>query len=122
MAHLAFRSFTTLGYFAAALLIAIVAALLLTSFGDESSGSQAVDTATPTPTPVPVTRTITTRPAHDGDVRIEPASANRPATQAYSGSDVASRGIGIRSTSAVSSLAGDGTIADETPYRPLTFA
>jgi len=118
MAHLAFRSFTTLGYFAAALLIAIVAALLLTSFGDESSGSQAM----PTPTTAPVTRTITTRPAHDGDLRIEPTSANRPATQAYGSSDVATRGSGVGRLNAVNSLAGDGAIADDTPYRPLTLA
>ena len=52
MANLAFRSFTTLGYFAAALLIAIVASLALTSFGDDSSGQQALATATPAPTPV----------------------------------------------------------------------
>lgn len=51
MANLAFRSFTTFGYFGAALLIAIVAVLTLTSFGNDSSGQQAVGTATPAPTP-----------------------------------------------------------------------
>jgi hypothetical protein len=54
MAHLAFRSFTTLGYVAATLLIAFVAVLSLTSFSDDSSGSQATGTATPTPSPVRV--------------------------------------------------------------------
>lgn len=54
MAHLAFRSFTTLGYIAAALLIALVAVLSLTSFSDDSSGSQAAATATAAPTPSPV--------------------------------------------------------------------
>jgi len=54
MANLAFRSFTTLGYLGAALLIAIVAVLALTSFGDDTSGQQALDTATPVPTRVSV--------------------------------------------------------------------
>ncbi len=54
MANLAFRSFTTFGYFGAALLIVIVAVLSLTSFGGDSSGQQALGTATPAPTRVSV--------------------------------------------------------------------
>ena len=54
MANLAFRSVTSFGYFGAALLIAIVAVLLLTSFGDDTSGQQALDTPTPAPTRVSI--------------------------------------------------------------------
>ncbi len=54
MPNIAIRSFTTFGYLGAALLIAIVAVLWLTSFGDDSSGPQAIATATPAPTRVSV--------------------------------------------------------------------
>ena len=54
MANLAFRSFTTFGYFGATLLIVIVAVLSLTSVGGDSSGQQALGTATPAPTRVSV--------------------------------------------------------------------
>lgn len=43
-----------LGYFGAAILIVVVALLALTSFGDDSGGQQAIDSATPTPTVVSV--------------------------------------------------------------------
>ncbi len=52
MANFAYRSFTTLGYVSAALLIAIVAVLALTSFGDDSNGQPALGIATPAPTRV----------------------------------------------------------------------
>ena len=54
MSNLAFRSFPMLGYLGGALLIAIVAVLALSSFGDDSSGQQALGTATPAPTQVSV--------------------------------------------------------------------
>ncbi len=54
MTNLAFRSFTTLGYVGAALLIAFVAVLALTSLGDDSSGLQAAETATPAPSRISV--------------------------------------------------------------------
>ena len=52
MANFAYRSFTTLGYLSAALLIAIVAVLALTSFGNDSNGQPALGIATPEPTRV----------------------------------------------------------------------
>jgi hypothetical protein len=52
MANLAYRSFTTLGYLGAVLLIAIVSVLALTSFGDDSNGQPALGIATPAPTRV----------------------------------------------------------------------
>jgi hypothetical protein len=54
MPNLAFRSFTTLGYLGAGLVIIIVAVLALTSFGDDSSGQQTLGTATPVPTRISV--------------------------------------------------------------------
>ncbi len=121
MANLAFRSFTTLGYFAAALLIAIVAVLLLTSFGNDSSGSQAVDTATPTPTRVPITQAVTIHPASDGDVWIDRGCAESAAIHVYSGSGVAIRGTGVRNTGGDGVLAGDKTTGEETPDCPLAL-
>jgi hypothetical protein len=52
MANFAYRSFTTLGYVSAVLLIAIVSVLALTSFGDDSNGQPALGIATPAPTQV----------------------------------------------------------------------
>ena len=52
MANLAYRSFTTLGYLSAVLLITIVSVLALTSFGDDSNGQPALGIATPAPTRV----------------------------------------------------------------------
>ncbi|HEY5640388.1 MAG TPA: right-handed parallel beta-helix repeat-containing protein [Dehalococcoidia bacterium] len=54
MAHLAIRSFTSLGYIGASLLIAIVAVLALTSFSEDGSSQQPIQTATPAPTQVSV--------------------------------------------------------------------
>ncbi|MCH7484055.1 MAG: hypothetical protein IIA90_02780 [Chloroflexi bacterium] len=121
MINLAFRSFTTLGYFAAALLIAIVAVLLLTSFSNDSSGSQAVDTATPTPTPAHTTQAVTIRPAGDGDVWIDRGCAEGAAIHVYSGSGVTIRGIGVRNTGGAGVLIGNKTTGDETPACPLTL-
>ncbi len=121
MTNLAFRSFTTLGYFAAALLIAIVAVLLLTSFSDDSSGSQAVDPATPTPTRVRITQAITIRPAGNGDVWIDRGCAEGAEIHVYSGSGIAIRGIGVSNTGGAGVLAGDKTTGDETPDCPLTL-
>ena len=80
MAHLAFRSFTTFGYFGAVLLIAIVAVLALTSFGDDSSGPQALATATPAPAPVSA--------GPRDDVWIDRDCAQDAATHVYSGAGV----------------------------------
>jgi len=52
MANFAYQSFTTLGYVSAALLIAFVSVLALTSFGDDSNGQPALGIATPAPTRV----------------------------------------------------------------------
>ena len=52
MANFAYRSFTTLGYLSAALLITIVAVLALTSFGNDSNGQPALGISTPAPTRV----------------------------------------------------------------------
>ena len=121
MANLAFRSFTTLGYFAAALLIAIVASLALTSFGDDSSGQQALATATPAPTPVSagpggnvssgvydefvrITQAVTIRPP-DGDVWMDRDCEEGPAIHVYSGAGVLTQ----------------ETAGNETPDGPLTL-
>ncbi len=119
MTNLAFRSFTTLGYLAAALFIAIVAVLLLTSFGESSSGSQAVDTATPTPTRVPITQAAAIRPAGDGNVWIDPGCAEGAAIHVYSSSGVTIRGIGVRNT--VVAGVSDKATGGATPDCPLTL-
>jgi len=121
MANLALRSFATFGYFAAALLIAIVAVLFLTSLGDDSSGSQAADTATPTPTQAGPAPAVTVRPAGDGTVRIDPTCAEGAATHAYSDAAVTIPGISVRNALATGVLAGDKATGDETPDCPSTF-
>jgi len=113
MTNLAVRSFATFGYFAATLLIAIVAVLFLTSLGDDSSGSQAADTTTPTPTQA--------GPPNDSNVRIDPTCAEASATHVYSDAAVTIPGISVRNTLTAGVLAGDKATGDETPDCPLTF-
>ncbi len=115
MANLAFRSFTTLGYFSAVLLIAIVAVLALTSFGDDSNGQPALGTATPAPTRVTV--------GPDGDVSsiaegIDAAGAGGIA-EVHAG--VYDEFVGITEAATILS-AGDLEMAgNETPDRPLAL-
>ncbi len=119
MANLAFRSFTTFGYLAAALLIAIVAVLLLTSLGNDSSGSQAVDSATPTPIQVDATPAVTIRPPGDSNVRTDPTCAEGAAIGAYGDAGVTIREISVRNTVGTGVLASDQATGNETPDCPL---
>jgi len=121
MVNLAFRSFTTFGYFAAALLITIVAVLFLTSLGDDSSGSQAIDTATPTPTQAGTAPAVTVHPPSDSNVWIDPACAEGAAGHAYSDAGVPILVISVRNTLSAGVLANDKATGDETPDCPSTL-
>ena len=89
---------------------------MLTSFGESSSGSQAVDIATPTPT-----QAVTIRPAGHGNVWIDPGCAEGAAIRVYSGSGVAIRGIGVRNTVVAGVLVSDKATGSATPDCPLTL-
>ena len=121
MANLALRSFATFGYFAAVLLIAIVAVLFLTSLGDDSSGSQAADTATPTPTQAGTAPAVAIHPPSDSSARIDLTCAEGSATHVYSDAGVTIPGISVRNALTADILAGDRATGDETPECPFTL-
>ncbi len=112
MANLAFRSFTTFGYFGAALLIVVVAVLALTSFGDDTSGQQALDTATPTPTRVSISPAGDVNSIGDG---IEAADAGDLLD--------ARAGVchGLVRITQTGGAAGQEAAGNETPDCPLTL-